>query len=313
MQGQDQGEDGPEDTTVKAARSGFRVSTRLDFAAVIFRMDKLLAGREGPVIGITSCHDLHQKLRIEGERLEGKWHAYDAFNFVLTAWHLYQDWLPGDKLGRPVYAPQKGDKHRLPQQMKLVLDVLRDLCAGSENFQVNLDAAQKRGIEETHSGAIGDWYAYFTHERIPGVTAEGDYYFSVRKLRNITHSYFDWVFDDEKPAQKFPGELLWVIWRCSPKNRDAAAVPPLGAIPGDAGDSDFVAWLDSMHAVRASQKNLPTLNSVRTPRMAKITAAIPCTSGIETFFAILSPRNTAGTFASIIPNVVPSTTCTMSV
>lgn len=203
-------------------------------------MDKELAGREGPVLGIGSSVDLHEKLKFEGARLEGSWHSYDAFNFVLTAWHLYQDWLPGDRRGRPKQARKKLDKKGLPVEMILVLDVLRDLSNGSKHLQLDPSAAKKRVISETHSGEIANWWAYFFQERILGVTTGSDYYFSIRKLRNVTLAYFDWVFDDIRPANPFPGDLLWTIWRCAPKNRDKAAVPPAGAVPGEDGDPEFV-------------------------------------------------------------------------
>lgn len=56
------------------------------------------------------------------------------------------------------------------------------------------------------------------------------------------------------------------------------------------------------------QNSPPTFNSVSTPSTAKISAATPCTSVIGTLRARRSPRNTAGTLASIMPSVVPATT-----
>ena len=199
-----------------------------------------MLGREGPVLGIGSSKELYEKLKAEGVRLEGQWQAYDAFNFVVTAWHLYQDWIPGDRTNRPASAAKKMDQKKLPREMVLVLHVLRDLANGSKHLQLNRESSESRVVTATHSGAIADWWAYFFQERILGVTADGTYYFSIRKIRNIVLSYFDWVFDESKPADSFPGDLLWTIWRCAPKNRDKDAVPPQGAIKGRDGDPDFV-------------------------------------------------------------------------
>ena len=69
------------------------------------------------------------------------------------------------------------------------------------------------------------------------------------------------------------------------------AVPSFGGIPS---------------ASAASQHSLPTLKSVKTPRVANGTAAVPRSSRIETCFAILSPSNTAGTLANIMPKALPS-------
>jgi len=200
-------------------------------------MNKVLSPREGPVLGIDSCTDLFEKLKFEGARLQDDWHHYDAFNFAVTAWHLYFDWLQRDKSNRPKGASAKFDKQKLPVEMVLILDVLRDLANGSKHLKFDGDSSKKRVVSETHSGETASWYAYFFHERIIGVTAN-DYYFSIRKLRDVTLRYFEWVFDET--AQPFPGDLLWIIWRCNPANRDVNAIPPSGAIVGPDGDSEFV-------------------------------------------------------------------------
>ncbi|MDP1889201.1 hypothetical protein [Polaromonas sp.] len=204
-------------------------------------MDKDLQSREGPVLGIGSSAELYEKLKFEGARLRTEWHPYDAFNFVLTAWHLYQDWLPVDRLNRPSHASAKLNKRKLPEEMVLVLDVLRDLSNGSKHLTLDPGSAGKRVVSSTHSGEISSYWAYFFQERIVGVTTANYYYFSIRKLSDIVLAYFAWVFDDNAPATPFPGELLWNIWRCAPKNRDKNAVPPSGALPGEEGDPEFVA------------------------------------------------------------------------
>lgn len=54
----------------------------------------------------------------------------------------------------------------------------------------------------------------------------------------------------------------------------------------------------------------PAPSSVATPSTRKISAASPCTSFSGTRPAMRSPKYTAGTFASIMPSVVPATTAT---
>ncbi len=203
-------------------------------------MDKTLVERDGATLGLDSCADLYDKLKFEGERLENVWHSYDAFNFVVTAWHLYNDWLKKDRTAKPKLAGKKTALEKLPAEMILVLNVLENIAVSSKHLQLNNPGAEKRKVSETHNGEIDNWYSYFHHERMLGITTEGDYYFSIRKLRNICLAYFAWVFDDGLPASPFPGELLWDIWRCAPKNHVEGAVPPPGAIPGELGDPDFV-------------------------------------------------------------------------
>ncbi len=59
--------------------------------------------------------------------------------------------------------------------------------------------------------------------------------------------------------------------------------------------------------VRACDQR-PTPNSASTPSTTNSTAAMPCTSLVGRRCAKRSPSRIAGTFASIMPNVVPATT-----
>ncbi len=79
-----------------------------------------------------------------------------------------------------------------------------------------------------------------------------------------------------------------------------------------AANGRSIAWLPASSTRDGYQNNLPTFISVSTPSTAKIAAAMPCTSVIDTFFATTSPSSTAGTLAIIMPSVVPATTLTKS-
>jgi len=60
-------------------------------------MGKEISGNDGPVLGIYSSMDMFKKLKFESQRLEQGWHPYDAFNFLVTAWHLFEDWTKSDE------------------------------------------------------------------------------------------------------------------------------------------------------------------------------------------------------------------------
>lgn len=50
-----------------------------------------ISRKDGPVLGIYSSLDMFKKLKLESQRLEQEWHPYDAFNFLVTAWHLFEE------------------------------------------------------------------------------------------------------------------------------------------------------------------------------------------------------------------------------
>lgn len=188
-------------------------------------MGKAISGVAGPVLGIRSSLGMYEKLKYESLRLQDGWHPYDAFNFIVTAWHLFEDWKKSDdssSLNR-----QKRSRAKLPDQMNLVLNVIRDLANGSKHFELTPEAARKRRVTEVHSGKEVGWYSYFFHESLPAVTVDQHWYFSIRVLNNIIIRYFDWVFDDTSAVKAFPNELLEAINYCNIANRNGAASPAL--------------------------------------------------------------------------------------
>ena len=53
----------------------------------------MLAGNDGPTLGITSSLDMFNKLKYESRLLDNDLqNTYNAFNFIVTAWHLFNDW-----------------------------------------------------------------------------------------------------------------------------------------------------------------------------------------------------------------------------
>lgn len=73
-----------------------------------------------------------------------------------------------------------------------------------------------------------------------GVTTDSHYYFSVRKIRNLTLAYFKWVFDDTQPLRAFPGKLLRDIWLCWPWRLGRKGCASPWAIIDKSGDREFV-------------------------------------------------------------------------
>jgi hypothetical protein len=191
-------------------------------------MGKIIADRDGPVFGIDSSEAMFEKLKHESSRLQQGWHPYDAFNFLVTAWHLFEDWTKSDDPRS--LCRMKRQRNRLPTSMNLVLDVVRDLVNGSKHFRLKPDAAAKRRVGEIHTGDEVGWYEYFFHENLPAVTVEDHWYFSIRVLNNLMMRYFEWVFDDSTPVKDFPDDLLDAILYCNIANRRSGPSPAIWLI-----------------------------------------------------------------------------------
>lgn len=188
-------------------------------------MTKKIEGREGPIIGIYSSLDLFEKLKHESDRLKKEWHPYDAFNFLVTAWHLFNDWPKSDPKDSPCRI--KRQRARLPSEMNFILDIIRDLVNGSKHFQLDLNSASKRRVSEVHTGDEAGWYEFLFHEEIPAVTVDDYWYFSIRVLHNTIIKYYEWVFDDSKINTVFPDEIIATILHCNIAKRGGEVSPPL--------------------------------------------------------------------------------------
>ncbi len=184
-------------------------------------MGRVITGKDGPILGIKSSRDMYEKLQHDSLLLQEKWHPYDAFNFLVTAWHLFEDWTLSDD--PRALCRLKRHRPRLSTSMNLVLDVARDVVNGSKHFQLSEDAANKRRVGEVHTGAEVGYYEYLFHEELPAVTVEDHWYFSIRVLNNLVIRYFEWVFDDSSPVRDFPNELEKAILYCNIASRSGPA------------------------------------------------------------------------------------------
>lgn len=199
-------------------------------------MASKLTGTDGPVLGMRSSLDIFEKLKHESARLQKGWHPYDAFNFLVTAWHLFEDWPqsdPPNALNR-----MKRQRRRLPPEMNFLLDIVRDLVNGSKHFKLNPDSANKRRIVETHSGQEVGWYELMFHENLPAVTAGENFYISIRVINNIITRYFEWVFDDKSSLNNFPKELTDAISYCDVASRSGKTTPAIWLLGIDSAYSD---------------------------------------------------------------------------
>ncbi|MEA2095845.1 MAG: hypothetical protein U9P73_03990 [Candidatus Cloacimonadota bacterium] len=154
--------------------------------------------------GISNCFDMYEKLKFEGKRLDSDWHEYNCFNFIVTAWHLYDDWLDNDRRCRPQLSIKK--KNKIPATMTNVLNAIRDLTNGSKHMVLNKKSVNKQVVTEVHSPEIRDMRSFMTGEAKVGIKIDSTYY-SMWDLRYICLLYFAWVFDDNTPMNAFPPDL----------------------------------------------------------------------------------------------------------
>ena len=158
--------------------------------------------------GLKTPRDLFDKLKYDAKLLlrernenyeEQRLEEFEAFNFFVTAGHLYHDWLKkGTSPDKPKHALDKIKAS--DSTFKEVKDVLRDIANGSKHFELKDPTEVIVGERETSC-----WFSYFHGPQFPIDTKS--FHFLMYELVLLVENYFDWVFDDTKP-EDIPSEIM---------------------------------------------------------------------------------------------------------
>lgn len=156
--------------------------------------------KDAPRLGLHTCEDLLEKLRWEFRLLEKQWdNPYLAFNFAVTANHLFADWIK--RIGN---TEQRRRINRLPEIGKKLFFVWRDVANASKHWELDEKNKKKQIVSEVSEPEIADWYAYFISGPIIYITVE-DAKPSLLELTTITLNCFEWILNSKE--QNFPSEL----------------------------------------------------------------------------------------------------------
>lgn len=152
----------------------------------------MLRPTSSPRLPIDSCEALFEKLKLDFVQLEKEWSSpYCTFNFVVTAYHLYQDWLK-----RAGTAEQKKRRAQLPENGKLLFEVWRDITNASKHWELNERSQNQQIVNEVSAPQIGDWYAYLVAGPVIYVQV-GETRPSLPELAQVTIWCFKWLIEGE--------------------------------------------------------------------------------------------------------------------
>lgn len=182
---------------------------------VVLPLTKTPKGFDKPDFGygIKNSYDMFLKLLYEGHKIGDECEPYDCFNFFVTAWHLFDDWLPKD-INRPTLSLEK--KGRTPRAMSNLMLSFKDLTNGSKHMTLKESAYKVKTITDVSEPIIGDWLSYFTNTPRIYITIENSIY-SMWDVRFLITHYFSWLFDDNASAKIFPDEVSNHLKRCENK------------------------------------------------------------------------------------------------
>lgn len=161
-----------------------------------------------PRLPLHTCTDLHNKLKFDYEELKKDWSEYRTFNFVVTAYHLYSDWI--GKVGTSMAQDKKA---RLPDQAKKLFNVWRDITNATKHWDLNPPSQSRQVVDSVSQPKIADWHAYFVTGPVIYVDVAGAR-LSLPQLAHTTMDCFEWLLDDS--TLEFPTDLtnaLEIIFR----------------------------------------------------------------------------------------------------
>ncbi|KON79385.1 hypothetical protein PA01_12635 [Azoarcus sp. PA01] len=146
-----------------------------------------------PRLPIDSCEALFEKLKWEYMQLEKDWSSsYCTFNFVVTSYHLYQDWIK-----RAGTDEQKQRKAKLPEYGRLLFKVWRDITNATKHWELNERSQSQQVVNDVSGPQIGDWYAFLIAGPVIYVQV-GDARPSLAELAQATIWCFKWLIDGEQ-------------------------------------------------------------------------------------------------------------------
>lgn len=146
-----------------------------------------------PRLSIDSCEALFEKLKWDFGQLEKEWTSpFCTFNFVVTAYHLYQDWIM-----RAGTDEQRQRKAELPANGILLFDAWRDITNATKHWELNERSQSRQVVKEVSDPQIADWYAYFVAGPVIYVQV-GEARPSLPELAFVTILCFKWLLQGEQ-------------------------------------------------------------------------------------------------------------------
>lgn len=140
-----------------------------------------------PRLPLDTAEQMFDKLKWEEARLVESWSVYDSFNFVVTAHHLWFDWLAN------VGTPEQRDRaHALPADAKMVFQAAADVSNGTKHWRMDRPGSKKRQVvSEVTEPICAGYDSYFFGDMVH--FEFGEYFMSMGELSALIMAYLEWI------------------------------------------------------------------------------------------------------------------------
>lgn len=155
--------------------------------------------KKSPRLPLDTCEDLLKKLAWDREQLENDWNPYKTFNFIVTANHLYKDWVK--KIGSK---KQKKRKQKIAKVGKTIFHCIGDLANASKHWNLDIRNQEEQIVDAVSAPVVGDWYSYFISGPVIYVEFDGSR-LSMPELAEVAMKCLHWIIYG--PETCFPADL----------------------------------------------------------------------------------------------------------
>jgi len=140
-----------------------------------------------PRLPLDTVEQMFEKLKWEEARLKESWSVYDSFNFLVTAHHLWCDWL-----GHAGSTEQQARASGLPDDAKVVFQAVVDVSNGTKHWLMERPGSKKRQVvAEVTEPMCAGWDSYFFGDMVH--FEFGEYFVSMSEISALVLGYFEWI------------------------------------------------------------------------------------------------------------------------
>ncbi len=162
--------------------------------------------------GFNTAKDVYEKLIRDSKKLDENHRSKDeCFNFSVTAWQLYNDWLEhDDSVSALAKTKYKNAQIHLDDMMWGVSAV-----ANSSKHMYLWQSLRNNpnfNVVEIIYEEVTDWYKFFKSPFPTIVTKKAKY--NLWKIKEILLAYFEWIFDDSDVTNNLPENIKDKLKEC---------------------------------------------------------------------------------------------------
>ena len=140
-------------------------------------------------LALDTAEDMFKKLKWDEQQLVDSWGVYPSFNFIVTAHHLYFDWIIKGRGARP---EQTDRASRLPPDGKLLFQAITEVSNGTKHWKLtHKDVLANQVITDVSEPEVSDYDSYFFGEMV--YLSYGGHRLSMSTASALIMHYFEWI------------------------------------------------------------------------------------------------------------------------